>query len=96
MNITTSSGNTYSYIRRTNKIVGGLVEEQGYEWNFAPFFVFSTLPEVHMFIISITEQCNLRCTYCCYSGEYEHNRSHSLKEMTISDINRIYDFILRS
>ncbi len=94
MNIRTSNGNTYSYIRRTNEIVGGLVEEQGHEWNFAPISVFSTLPEVYMFIIGITEQCNLRCTYCCYSGAYEHNRSHSQKEMESSDIDEIYGFIM--
>ena len=96
MIVTTSSNNTYSYIRRTNEIVGGIVEEQGFEWNFAPLRVFSALPEVYMFIIGITEQCNLRCTYCCYSGAYEHNRSHSSKEMTSSDIDEIYNFILSS
>lgn len=95
MNITTNSGNTYSYIRRTNEIVGGLVEEQGYEWNFAPLSFFSAVPEVYIFIIGITEQCNLRCKYCCYSGSYEHNRSHSQKKMNSSDIDEIYDFILR-
>lgn len=96
MHITTSRGNTYSYIRRTNEIVGGLVEEQSYEWNFAPLSVFSGFPEVFMFIIGITEQCNLRCTYCCYSGAYEHNRSHSQKLIESGDIDEIYDFILRS
>ena len=94
MNIRTSSGNTYSYVRRTNEIVGGLVEEQGHEWNFAPFSVFSALPEVYMFIVGITEQCNLRCSYCCYSGAYEHNRSHSQKVMKSGDIDEIYDFIM--
>ena len=95
MNITTSSGNSYSYIRHTNEIVGGLVEEQGYEWNFAPLSTFSGLPEVYMFILGITEQCNLRCTYCCYSGTYEYNRSHSQKVMGSGDIDKIYDFIMR-
>ena len=37
----------------------------------------------------------LRCKYCCYSGSYEHNRSHSQKKMNSSDIDEIYDFILR-
>lgn len=96
MHITTSRGNTYSYIRRTSEIVGGRVEEQGYEWNFAPLSVFSALPEVYMFIIGITEQCNLRCSYCCYSGAYEHNRSHSQNAMGSNDIDEIYNFILCS
>ena len=96
MNITTSSGNTYSYIRRTNEIVGGVVAEQGFEWNFSPLFKFSAMPEVYMFIIGITEQCNLRCTYCCYSGAYKNNRSHSVKGMKGEDIDEIYDFIQRT
>ena len=95
MHITTNSGNTYSYIRRTNEIVSGLVEEQGYEWNFAPLSVFSAISEVAMFIIGITEQCNMRCTYCCYSGSYKHNRTHSYKALNSQDIDEIYDFILR-
>lgn len=96
MHVTTSIGNTYSYIRRTNEIVGGLVEVQGYEWNFAPLSIFSGFPEVYMYIIGITEQCNLRCSYCCYSGAYEHNRSHSQNVMESGDIDEIYDFVLRS
>jgi uncharacterized protein len=24
----------------------------------------------------VTEQCNLRCKYCCYSGQYPNNRTH--------------------
>lgn len=93
MNITTNSGNTYSYIRRTNEIVCGVYEEQGCEWNFAPRSVFSSMPDVHLFIIGITEQCNLRCTYCCYSGLYENNRSHSDKSLDSNDIDDILSFI---
>lgn len=96
MNITTINGNTYSYLRRTNEIVGGIIEEQSYEWNFAPLSQFFTFPELHMFILGITEQCNLRCTYCCYSGSYENNRTHSQKVLMSDDINEIYDFILRT
>ena len=93
MNITTISGNTYSYIRRTNEIVEGIVEEQSYDWNFAPLASFSAMMDVSMFIIGITEQCNLRCTYCCYSGLYENNRIHSTLRLTSSDIDEILLFI---
>lgn len=96
MNITTCSGNVYSYIRRTNEIVSGIVEEQGFEWNFAPLSAFSAMPEIYMFIIGVTEQCNLRCSYCCYSGSYENNRSHGLKSMTCGDMDEVYDFILQT
>ena len=95
MNITTNRGNTYSYIRRTNEIVSGIYEEQGFEWNFAPLATFSSMPDVHLFIIGITEQCNLRCSYCCYSGLYENNRSHSDLSLDSNDIDDILSFISR-
>lgn len=46
-----------------------------------------------MFIIAITEQCNLRCSYCCYSGEYEGNHSHNSRTLCEGDIQAICDFI---
>lgn len=96
MFVTTSNNNTYSYLCRTNEIVNGIVEEQNFEWKFAPLTTFSTMSEVEIFVIGVTEQCNLRCTYCCYSGEYKNNRTHGLKGMTCADIDEIYDFVLRT
>lgn len=46
-----------------------------------------------MFIIAITEQCNLRCTYCYYSGEYDGNHQHNSRTLCKGDIQSIYDFI---
>lgn len=96
MTVTTCNGNVYSYIRRTNKIVGGLVEEKNFVWTFEPLKPFSLMAEVNMFIIGITEQCNLRCSYCCYSGEYVNNRSHGNKSLTSDDIDEIYDFMQKT
>lgn len=93
MNITTLHNNSYSYLRQTNEIVSGVVDESRYAWTFMPPNEFSSMPEVYMFIIAITEQCNLRCTYCCYSGEYEGNHSHNSRTLCKEDIQAIYDFI---
>lgn len=93
MNITTLHNNSYSYLRQTNEIVQGVVDESRYAWTFTPLSEFSSMPEVYMFIIAITEQCNLRCTYCCYSGEYEGNHSHNSRTLCEGDIQAIYDFI---
>ena len=93
MNIQTSRHNIYSYLRQTNEIVSGVVDDNSYAWTFAPFKNFSAMPEVYMFIISITEQCNLRCTYCCYSGNYLGNRSHGVQSLCEGDIEKIYKFI---
>lgn len=95
MNIQTGSGNVYSYLRRTNEIVGGVVSDSDFVWNFDSIQTFSAMPEVDMFIVGITEQCNLRCSYCCYSGEYKNNRTHSNRTLTSDDIDEIYDFIIR-
>lgn len=93
MYILTSSGNTYSYLLHNNEIVAGIVDEPSVPWHFAPLVQFSTMPNVYSFILGITEQCNLRCTYCCYSGNYINNRSHSTKSMSKADIDSIYKFI---
>lgn len=93
MNITTLHNNSYSYLRQTNKIVQGVVDDSSYAWTFTSPSDFSSMSEVYMFIIATTEQCNLRCTYCCYSGEYEGNHSHNSRTLCEGDIQAIYDFI---
>ena len=93
MNIQTSSGNVYSYLRRTNEIVSGIVEENDFVWKFEPLQDFASLPNVDNIIISITEQCNLRCTYCCYSGKYKNNRVHSSLSLSECDVDAIFDFV---
>lgn len=62
-------------------------------WPFAPYEPFSSMHNVDSFILGITEQCNLRCTYCCYSGGYVNNRTHSTKAMGADDIDSIFTFI---
>lgn len=43
--------------------------------------------------LQITQQCNLRCSYCVYSGNYL-NRSHSQKEMDIETAKKGIDFVI--
>ena len=93
MFVETTKHNSYSYLRQTGEIVPGIVADDDYVWTFDPLTPFLTMPELDMFILGITEQCNLRCTYCCYSGEYANNRSHSTHSMTRSDIDEIFNFI---
>lgn len=93
MFVETTKHNSYSYLRQTGEIVPGIVADDDYVWTFDPLTPFLTMPDLDMFILGITEQCNLRCTYCCYSGEYANNRSHSRHSMTRSDIDDIFNFI---
>lgn len=92
MNVTTLHNNSYSYLRQTNEIVRGVVEDN-YVWSFASYSRFSSMPDVYMYIIALTEQCNLRCTYCCYSGTYPGNHSHNEHSLCEGDIEKIYSFI---
>lgn len=93
MFVKTTKHNTYSYLRQTGEIIPGVVTVDDYVWSFEPLKPFSAMPEVEMFILGITEQCNLRCSYCCYSGVYLNNRTHSARAMNRDDIEQIYDFI---
>lgn len=93
MYIKTSRGNIYSYLRHSNEIVEGCVEDLSEPWMFKRNMQFSLMPDVDWFILGITEHCNLRCTYCCYSGNYVNNRTHSMKSMVVEDIDSIYEFI---
>ena len=57
----------YVRVRLTNKqtgeILSGSISAQLPKWNFAPFVPFESMPQVDSFILGLTEQCNLRCTY---------------------------------
>lgn len=43
--------------------------------------------------LQVTQQCNLRCEYCAYSGMYE-NRVHSNKKMTFETAKKAIDFFI--
>lgn len=49
--------------------------------------------EITNFTIEITQKCNFRCSYCCFSGEYAHMRSHSSRSMSKDIILKSIDFI---
>lgn len=44
-------------------------------------------------ILQVTQQCNLRCEYCAYSGIYDGNRTHTTgKQMTFETAKKAIDF----
>ena len=45
-------------------------------------------------ILQVTQQCNLRCEYCAYSGIYEGNRTHANKNMDFETAKQAMDFFL--
>ncbi len=49
--------------------------------------------KVQRMILQVTQQCNLRCEYCVYSGGYE-NRHHSNGKMSLETAIKAIDFLL--
>ena len=47
-----------------------------------------------MMILQVTQNCNLRCNYCVYSGSYI-NRTHTKARMTIDKAKKAIDFLAR-
>ncbi|HEX6047067.1 MAG TPA: radical SAM protein [Pyrinomonadaceae bacterium] len=45
-------------------------------------------------ILGITESCNLRCTYCKYSGSYQYARQHSNTQMTEATAHKAVRFLM--
>lgn len=46
-----------------------------------------------LIILQVTQQCNLKCDYCVYSGNY-NNRQHSNKKMDFETAKKCIDFLV--
>ena len=46
-------------------------------------------------ILNVTNQCNLRCRYCAYSGNYKNRRNHSYEIMSQKTAFAALDFFLK-
>lgn len=49
--------------------------------------------KLYMITLQLTQQCNLRCEYCVYSGLYE-NRTHSNQRMSLATAKNAIDFLI--
>ncbi|MGB2697393.1 MAG: radical SAM protein [Candidatus Zixiibacteriota bacterium] len=43
-------------------------------------------------ILNVTEQCNMRCKYCAFSGAYFYERSHQDNSMSFETAKKVVDF----
>ena len=43
-------------------------------------------------VLGVTERCNLRCSYCIYSGNYENERGHGSEDMDFDIARRAVAF----
>lgn len=46
-------------------------------------------------VLQVTQECNLRCGYCVYSGLYGDNRTHKEKHMSFENAKKAIDFYLQ-
>lgn len=53
-----------------------------------------SMNRLYQLILQVTQQCNLRCSYCAYSGIYENNRQHSNKAMDYKTAKKAIDFFV--
>lgn len=49
--------------------------------------------QLRQIVLQVTQNCNLRCSYCAYSGSY-FNRTHTNKRMSVETALRAVDFFL--
>jgi uncharacterized protein len=51
--------------------------------------------KIGQLILNITEQCNLQCDYCIYSGHYQNQRQHSKNQMSFEAAQSAVDFYFK-
>lgn len=95
LTICTNTGKTYTYLRQSNEIAEGVVKEELRELSFNKRYFILNFPNLSVFTLGITTKCNLRCSYCCYSGSYRNTRTHGQYSMSSKDIAPVIEFIKR-
>ena len=58
---------------------------------YMPFYLENGVTQITM---QITQDCNLRCSYCAYGGGYGNQRTHSKKTMPMDTMKKCVDFIM--
>jgi len=75
----------------------GLCEENKFEVLEHPFsneISFYMGERMKQVVLQVTQNCNLRCDYCAYSGSY-NNRVHSNKRMSLETACKAVDFLFQ-
>lgn len=57
--------------------------------------ILRTLSNVSTLLLETTEECNLRCRYCVYSGKFDNKRVHGKEKMSGSTARSAIDFFYR-
>ena len=90
----TPKGNKRSFDSQTGKIVTEKkVDFQDvFSARYKGNFKFCT-DKISMFTLEMTQNCNLRCSYCVFSGDYDGFRTHTKQRMTKQIIDMVADLM---
>ncbi|MCL2361468.1 MAG: Cys-rich peptide radical SAM maturase CcpM [Defluviitaleaceae bacterium] len=58
---------------------------------YMPFYLQSGMSSI---VMQVTQNCNLRCSYCAYGGGYGTQRTHSNKTMSLELMKKCVDFVM--
>lgn len=89
----TQSNRIYSYSPSSNRLSTKIDEDADAvhtEYELSSVYDFS---QIGMYTIEMTQQCNLRCKYCCYSGNYSNRRTHNSSEISFDNLSKCINFI---
>lgn len=65
---------------------------QNVEHPYTELLPYALNTKVHILILQLTQNCNLRCEYCLYSGNY-NTRYHQNKKMSLKTAKSAIDFL---
>lgn len=51
---------------------------------------------IQQLVIDLTNQCNMRCKYCTFSGNYKYQRSHSDRKMSREIAMKAVDYFIKN
>ncbi|MGF0034676.1 Cys-rich peptide radical SAM maturase CcpM [Bariatricus sp. SGI.154] len=63
------------------------------EHPYTEFFPYALQSKIGNMVLQVTQNCNLRCEYCIYSGNYK-TRGHSHKRMSFETAKKAIDFFI--
>lgn len=69
-----------------------VVEKIEHPWTWIIEHYLET--RIQQLTLQVTQQCNLRCEYCAYSGNYKSNRTHSNQRMSLEIAKKAIDFFM--
>lgn len=91
----TTSGKLLWYEVKDNRIYRWSLDKEQQSYPIVHFNAPTDIDsfKITKFTIEMTQQCNLRCSYCCFSGKYKQFREHNAKEISYETLAYIVEFI---